>query len=251
MNESVSQGRLSRIIWLLWLQGWDQAPEVAWAGRASWEKRNPGWQVHALDQANVVDFLSPEGSKRVFSTPKQPEAMSDQIRLELLHQHGGVWADATTLCARPLDEWLPQAMPNGFFAFALPGHDRSHGRMIATWFLGAEKGGYIIEQWRNAARRYWNGRARRDNYFWVHLLFTKLHAADPRFQELWDGTPQIASNYLFTHGPRSARLLQEPPPEIERLLASPPSPVFKLTHKFDTPPGPGSLMERLCAFARE
>ncbi|SMF94188.1 Capsular polysaccharide synthesis protein [Methylomagnum ishizawai] len=247
MNENAHRGDPPRIIWLLWLQGWDQAPEVAWAGRTSWEKRNPGWQVHALDQADMVDFLSSEGSKRIFSTPKQPEAMSDQIRLELLHQHGGVWADATTLCARPLDDWLPQAMPNGFFAFYLPERDR----MISSWFLAAEKGAYIVEKWREAAWRYWEGRERRDNYFWAHRLFTELHGLDPRFRALWEGTPRMPSYHRFHFGPRNAQLSQEPPPEIERLLASPPSPVFKLTHKFDTPPGPGSLMERLCAFARE
>jgi hypothetical protein len=34
------------------------------------------------------------------------QAKSDIIRLHLLAQHGGVWADATVLCLQPLDHWL-------------------------------------------------------------------------------------------------------------------------------------------------
>ena len=35
------------------------------------------------------------------------------IRLELLAEHGGVWADATMLCLRPLDSWIAHALPEG------------------------------------------------------------------------------------------------------------------------------------------
>jgi len=40
------------------------------------------------------------------------------VRILLLHEFGGIWVDATLLCNRPLDEWLPSTMTEGFFAFA-------------------------------------------------------------------------------------------------------------------------------------
>lgn len=232
---------------MLWLQGWDQAPAVARAAQASWTGRNPGWKVQALDRVSLAHFLPADCLERIFATPKPPETLSDQIRLELLHRYGGVWADATTICARPLEDWLPAAMPRGFFAFARPGP----GRMLSNWFLAAEKGSYILERWRAAGWAYWQDRQKRDNYFWQHGLFAEIYAQDPGVRALWDETPERPANHPFHFSPDAPALIGPPPAGIETILADPPAPVFKLTHKFKTPPGPGSLMRRLCAFGRE
>jgi hypothetical protein len=246
MNERTDRGYPPKIIWLLWLQGWDNAPDVVRICGSSWERRNPGWRVHFLDQRSLSHFLPAEILEPILATPKEPEALSDQIRLELLHRYGGVWADATTVCAEPLDCWLAEAMPKGFFAFARPGPDR----MISTWFLAAEKGAYIVEKWREAAWSYWTSRTVRDSYFWVHNLFAKAYDENSGFRDLWDNTPQMSAVNRFHFGPNSSELLQPPPPDAEDLLAAPPVPVFKLTHKFDTEPGPESLFARICNFSK-
>lgn len=89
---------------------------------------------------------------------KEVESVSNLIRLELLCRHGGAWADATTVCARPLDEWLPQHSQSGFFAFAAPGG----GRPLSTWFLAAtQPQDPVIAFWRAASRAYWMGRSSR------------------------------------------------------------------------------------------
>jgi hypothetical protein len=234
-----------KILWLLWLQGWELAPQVALACRRSWESLNPGWTIHSLDAQTLRHFLPPEIVQNILSQPKEVEALSDQIRLELLHRYGGVWADATAMCAEPLDAWLPLAMPNGFFAFSWPAPDR----MISTWFLAAEKGSYIVERWRNACWSYWRERSARDNYFWVHNLFSQVYRKDASFHTLWDETPQRPAAHRFHFGPSSAELLACSPPDLEALLRSPPSPVFKLTHKFESTPAPESLFGSLCNFA--
>ena len=46
-----------------------------------------------------------------------PAAESDLLRLYLLNKYGGVWVDSTNLCRRPLNDWLPSAASQGFFAF--------------------------------------------------------------------------------------------------------------------------------------
>jgi len=181
----------------------------------------------------------------MLNVDKPAEALSDQIRLELLDRYGGVWADATTICARPLDEWLGEAMPHGFAALSRPGPDR----MISTWFLAAEKGSEIVERWRAATHAYWDGRRNRGSYFWVHELFAECHAADRSFREMWDASPVIPAANPFHFGPEAQRLRDVPPPGIEMALADPPVPVFKLTHKFAQAPGPESLFTRFCEFA--
>ena len=37
-------------------------------------------------------------------------AQSDVVRLNVLANHGGVWADATVACMQPLDLWLDAAL---------------------------------------------------------------------------------------------------------------------------------------------
>src|SRR5262249_56262769 len=95
------------------------------------------------------------------------EALSDVVRIELLHRFGGIWVDSTVYCLRPLDGWLDHAMPSGFFAFNRPMPDVT----LSSWFLAAERGCYVIELWRRKALEYWKDRIERDHYFSIHRLF--------------------------------------------------------------------------------
>ena len=151
------------------------------------------------------------------------------------------------MCATPLDDWLEERMVNGFFAFSRPGQDR----MISTWFLASEKGGYLVNRWRDASCAYWLGRNARDHYFWVHSLFAQVYEQDPKFRILWQETPQISAAHRFHFGPNSPELIGPEPDDLDAQLGAPSAPVFKLTHKFECLPGRGTLFERLCNFAEE
>lgn len=236
-----------KVIWLLWLQGWDQVPDMVQACRTSWTNRNPGWKVWLLDQAMLDTFIPSTQLKRIMSSNAPREALSDLVRLELLHRYGGVWADATTICAKPLDDWLDEYTREGFFAFDRPRPDR----MISTWFLAAHKGSYIVESWREAAARYWHGRSQRDDYFWVHKLFEQTYATDAQFNSIWNKAPKISSKHLFHFGPNAVSLFESPTPAHSNGLVAPPVPVFKLTHKMSKPTGDHSLMSAICAFANQ
>lgn len=236
---------LPKIIWMLWHQGWDKAPAVAQAARRNWARQNPGWEVRALDQKSLAAFLPAATLDFIYGKPKELESMSNLVRMELLWRHGGVWADATTLCARPLDDWLVPAMPQGFFAFERPGEDR----MIATWFLAALPQNPLVGTWRNTMMAYWQGRDARHIYFWTHGLFGQCYENDPVFRAIWDGTVRLPARHRFIFGPDSPVLLAPPREDLAAALANPPGPVFKLTHKFTTPPQAESLFHRLCDLA--
>lgn len=237
---------LPRIVWTFWLQGWGVAPETAQACVVSWRRLNPGWDVRAIDESTLPAFLAPSVIERLTATRKEPEALSDQIRIELLHAHGGVWVDATAMCAKPLDEWLPQRMRSGFFAFERPGPDR----MIASWFLAASRPSYIASKWRDSAAEYWADRNERDNYFWFHQLFAQLYAQDETFRCDWDLTPALPARHEFHFSPNDTRLTARATAAHIDALSAPPSPVFKLTHKLSQTVEGNSLMEVLRAFGR-
>ena len=235
---------LPRILWLLWLQSWSEAPPIARACLESWRRLNPGWEVRALDGSALERHVSAQAFARIAAVPKEPEAYADQIRIELLHLHGGVWADATAMCAQPLDEWLPQRMGTGFFAFARPTQDR----MIASWFLAASVPCNIAAKWRASVAGYWTGREARHDYFWFHGLFGALYEEDAGFRSDWDATPWLPARHAFHFVPEDARLTAPPTPSDLAALAAPPSPVFKLTHKLAQSPAPDSLLQALCDF---
>lgn len=235
---------LPRLVWLLWLQGWNEAPPVARACLNSWRRLNPAWEVRAIDGYELAEYLSPGVYAQIAAVPKEPEAFADQIRIELLHAHGGVWADATAMCATPLDHWLPQRMRTGFFAFARPTSDR----MIATWFLAAAVPCNIVAKWRASVAAYWTEREYRDDYFWFHKLFGTLYDEDESFRSDWDATPSLPARHAFHFGPEDSRLTSTATAGHKAALASPPSPVFKLTHKISKRTEPNSLLQLLCDF---
>lgn len=237
---------IPKTIWTLWLQGWDQAPELARACLASWRRLNPDWTVRALDERAVENFLSQSDRYWIFAAKKPDEALSDQIRIALLREHGGVWADATTMCARPLDDWLPAHQTSGFFAFERPGPKR----MLASWFLAAAIDNYVVRRWREDCIEFWKDRTDRGDYFWFHQLFEAAYATNSAFKSLWDSTPKLTADHLlhFKPGVNADRLPLPITAEYEAALRTPPHPVFKLTRKFEGEPAANSLIERLIAF---
>ncbi len=236
-----------KVIWLLWLQGWERAPEIVQASQDSWSNRNLGWKVWLLDRDSLATVIPRDQLNWILHSNIPLEALSDLIRLELLHRYGGVWADATTICSKPLDYWLNQFVQEGFFAFDHPGPDR----MISTWFLAAHRGSYIVERWREAAAHYWYDRGERDEYFWLHKLFGQIYETDVHFKSIWNSVPKISAVHQFHFSPDSPSLYSPPSPVHNDGLVSPSLPVFKLTHKLSRPTRGDSLMNAIIAFAKQ
>ena len=78
------------------------------------------------------------------------QAQSDVIRLNLLKNHGGVWADATMLCMKPLDEWVWEyIVAQGYFMF---------GRLTCSWFIVSRANTDLLATWSRLADAYWANR---------------------------------------------------------------------------------------------
>lgn len=139
---------MPRRVWMYWHQGWSAAPTVVRACADSWRSRNPDWEIELLDGAgDVAAELLPPAAKEI--APALP-ALSDLLRLALLARHGGVWADATLWCARPLDDWIgPATRPSGFFGYDRPSADRP----VDSWLLAASPGNYVARRWHGEALR--------------------------------------------------------------------------------------------------
>jgi hypothetical protein len=245
---------LPKIIWFLWLQGLTKAPLVVHKCHDSWLKHNPGWQLIFLDTNNLSDHIDLKQGDIT------DQSFSDILRINLLAKYGGVWVDATCYCTKPLDEWLPEYMGTGFFAFNRPGPDR----MISSWFIASNKYNYMTTAYKNKVNAYWdenprisffessrwyflNKRLQRKGtqiwfnsmvtkllrvypYFWFHYLFEYIYIRDNQFREMWGSTPKISAD--IPHRLQTIGLFNPLNKEIKAEIDHKISPVYKLTWKY-------------------
>ncbi len=115
----------------------------------SWHNLNPGWKIILLDQ-----WILPKYFDSGYLDNKENiglQAKTDIIRVYLLSKYGGVWADATLYCKKPLDTWLPEYISDGFFAFKSEKKDR----IMTTWFLYGNQNSQLLNAWFNSINDYW------------------------------------------------------------------------------------------------
>ncbi len=250
---------------MYWHQGWDNAPDLVRRCAGTWRDHNPSWRIHMLDETTLSGAITMPPI--VASLRPALPHLSDIIRVCLLRKYGGVWADATLWCMRPLDSWIDSVTsPANFFAYDRPGLDRP----ISNWFLSASENSLIVNALhrglmhlykktvayiRNTGRppflrplfvRYHATRYRYGNllvptalqpdigpYFAFHYLYRMLLDKNRRFYETWGGAPKISAD--GPHLLQNVGLLSPATPQITDAIETCSSNMFKLTHKIDLP----------------
>ncbi|MDP9105649.1 MAG: polysaccharide pyruvyl transferase family protein [Candidatus Eremiobacteraeota bacterium] len=230
---------MTKVIWTCWFQGREHAPPLVERCLRSWERINPDWEFRCLDATTVQRYVD---LARIVDLKRQSitaAALSDIVRIMLLHEFGGVWVDATLSCNRPLNDWLPGVMHEGFFAFSAPAPDR----VLSSWFLSAEANHPLIAAWFRRTLDYWSGRVQADDYFWFHHLFGDIVAAHDVAAEAWSRVPRVSADapHALQFGGRMYRPKDEVFDAIDWT-----TPVFKLRHPLpDGDAAPGSLLDYL------
>jgi type IV secretory pathway TrbD component len=251
-----------RRIWILWTQGLDQMPPIPRACIDSWTRHNAGWDIEILTAETLGQWADPRlGQPNAQS--QRPYRLSELARVNLLATHGGVWVDATCFCMKPLDEWLPDCLESGFFAFARPGRDR----LMSSWFLASRPHCYIPRRmfevldgyylgrrlvdagWRRVVRRALDAALNSSihttslwfawplpelgisPYLSFHYLFNRLAKTDPSFREIWERTVKVSSD-----GPHSLQiygLCTPPSSQIMSDIERRETPLYKLNWRID------------------
>jgi len=179
VEENPEPTKLTKKIFILWQQGFENAPEIVQIIRDSWIVKNPTWEVIQVTDDNVKNLLEGTDFDALFSSKlssgdrKTRAAYSDIIRLFLLEKYGGVWADASALCTVPLDSWLPFIVDDelDFFGFRAMEYNLSMKQEyypLSSWFLYGTPKSPIIQKWKKEMISYWDGRTVPHAYFWLH-----------------------------------------------------------------------------------
>ena len=261
---------LPRTIWFHWMQGLPEAPPIVRACHQSWLKANPNWEVVVIDENNLGAYTRTDfGRAHLRELP--PNQKADLIRLDLLAQHGGVWADATCYSMRPLDSWLPDVSPAGLFAFQRPGRDR----LLSSWFLASVPGHDLITKWYDMMVSYWGDRAFRNRerplvhravatalnrsvpltrfwfspfvrdrlavtpYFAVHYAFAELVRSDPSCARAWQCVPPVSSD--TARGIFRDDVPVPLTPSLREQIDTARAPLYKLSRRVGTAPAGSAL----------
>jgi len=215
---------VKKTIWSCWFQGREAAPFLVKRCFASWERKNPGWDFRCLDAVSIERYANLREIVDLENQSVTAASLSDIVRILLLHEFGGIWVDATLFCNRPLDDWFPSAMTEGFFAFAAPAPDR----LLASWFLSAVPNHYLVSNWCRRTAEYWSNRPESEDYFWFHHLFGAMCNSDKTAADAWLRVPKISAD-----GPHALQfgglLFRRQTDVIDSVNWT--TPVFKLTYR--------------------
>ena len=237
---------LPKIVWFLWLQGYENAPFLIKKCWETWKDKNPDWKVIFLCEDNLSEYINLDLKHNPKLSRLGKNKQANLIRLKLLGEYGGVWVDATTFCVQPLNSWLQDYFDSGFFAFCNPGKDR----LMSSWFLASNKNHPIVLKLYQQLFSYLTD----DNYrdvnksllmrsfkkilcrntqttkYWFHPLFTKVLKLYPNYnfhylftelvrndyecERLWNETPKLSADVphkmmKIMHSPLSKRIKQD------------------------------------------
>lgn len=221
-----------KTIYILWFQGFDEAPEVVKKCIKSWKVYNPDWKIILLDDNNINYYINLElFIPDIFNKLLLKCHLSDVIRVLILQLYGGLWVDATTFCNQSLNDWLPNYIHQGFFAFNKPGPDR----LLSNWFLYSEKGNYIIDIWCEETIKYYRLNNKAETYFIHHYLFGDLYNSDSKFKEIWDKVPKLSANGIGPHYLQEQGMFNTISMLVKTNIDNKITPLYKLTYKCEFP----------------
>lgn len=221
-NESIL-GK-NKNIWICWLQGLENAPQIVKICVDSIIKKCPDKNITIITSQNFCKYIN--FPKFIINKWKSGEIsnthFSDLIRTELLILYGGTWIDATTYL---MDEIPSYIYKNDFFCF----NYKVKNDITITynnWFIYAEKDNRLLKSVRDLLYVYWKDENRTYEYFIWQFFMNMILKKYPE---------DISKNEYFSD--EMSHMLQyslnkkfdlEYWNEIKKL-----SPIQKLTYKLD------------------
>ena len=178
-------------VFTLWLQGEQQAPEIVKACFESM-RRHINLPLLVLDENTIFDWISlpdhiMDKWKKGMITRTH---FSDICRIELLYEHGGIWADATDFFTSSIPSYV---MDEDFFLFMAGSNIKLGGThaFIQSCFMRMRKGNPLLGMWRELLFKYWENENQLLDYFTLHFLFRYLVENNDEAAKLFSSMPKI------------------------------------------------------------
>ena len=180
-------------VWLCWLQGIDNAPQLVkdcYSSVRYWLKDK---EIIVITKDNYKDYVQfPEyviekWNKGIISNTH----FSDLLRLELLIKYGGFWLDATTYLTGKVPSYVEK---NDFFVYRNGWMDMEMINM-GSWFIYSKRtNNLLLVETRRLLYKYWRKYNYIKNYFLMHMFFRMV---TDKNQGEWKKVPVI--NQIDSH----------------------------------------------------
>lgn len=218
----------SDTVWICWLQGIDDAPELVKTCVESIKKQLPQKNIVILNKDNIFEYIDmPKYIKNKWEAGIiGPAHFSDLIRLEILIKHGGYWIDATVLCTDNKDFYEFDKLPLFMFSFYYFGFNPEIME-LNNWFIKSETNNNILCLIREFMYEYWKDYNRAVDYFVFHIFMT---LAVQYYEEEYLKMPivsQVNSHVLATY-------IFDEFDEVKYNLLAKRCGIHKLSTRFDT-----------------
>lgn len=178
-EKNLSHNRSNKV-WIMWLQGMEQAPLLVQKCYYSLQENLKDKEIILLTDDNYRDYVQfPDFIQKKIDTGVISRThMSDLIRLELLIIYGGTWIDATVFCSN--DSYPNYIFDSDLFVYQClkPGRD-GQCKTISSWFMTACTNNPIILLTRALLYKYWSSHNMMIDYFLIHDCFELAIEAYP------------------------------------------------------------------------
>ena len=197
----------SNKVWICWLQGMENAPEIVQICYASMKRNLTDREIIVITDENINQYVGfPEHIQRKYKEGKIPCAQfSDLLRLDLLIRYGGTWIDSTVLCtgfrlqdsstseaAKPITSSKFLDADLFFFQFLKNGDTAFQG--ISNWFITASTNQKVLLILRDMLYQYWRDYNCLVAYFIFHIFFSMIAEELP---EEIAKMPRKSNQYCF------------------------------------------------------
>lgn len=179
-REKNFEHQFSMNVWLCWLQGEENAPQIVKRCIDSIREFFSDRTVILITESNMFDYVKiPEFILAKWKEGKISNThFSDILRLELLIKYGGIWIDATIYCTKE-NKKSEYFSKHSLFLYS---HTDKY-RLIRSWFIIAESNNRLLRATRELLFQYHKEHDIIINYFIFHYFF---HLSCNEFIEDWE-----------------------------------------------------------------
>ena len=169
--DSSLEHKYSNKVWICWLQGLEQAPEIVKKCFYSVQRNLCDHEIILITSDNMneyvqfPDYIIDKWRQGIITNTH----ITDLLRLELLTQYGGMWLDATVFCSSKSSD-IPDFFFNSdlfFYQSLKPGRD---GKSIyfSSWLMSAKSNTRILLATKELCYEYWKKNNKMIDYFLLH-----------------------------------------------------------------------------------
>ena len=192
----------TKIVWWLWLQGFENAPEIVKCCCNSLKAHFNDYKIIVVDEKSLKSYISiPDYVLRKYKKNMIGKAhFSDLVRTCLLEKYGGIWIDSTVYCTGEnlINDGVFEK-PLFFYKFFEPS---GIFRKMDNWLMSACKLHPVMTKMKYLLFEYWKNFDEAHSYFIYNILFNiVLESEKEAFSEVPTFSPYnsfIFGRELFT-----------------------------------------------------